>query len=68
MCVDLGIILFHPVYTRNQIDHEGHGVFLAGDKKNLLFSDVIHNCECNILCDNCDNLNVVILWKHPVRR
>jgi hypothetical protein len=34
----------------------------------LWIPDLIHNCECNILCDNCDKLNVVIPWKHPVRK
>jgi hypothetical protein len=34
----------------------------------LQVPDGNNNCECNILCDNCDNLNDVIVWRLPVRK
>lgn len=70
MCVHPGIILFHTVHLIIPKER-----FLRSGMRGILqepdifgVPETLLNCECNILCGNCNNLHSVILWKHPARK
>ena len=70
MFVYLGIILFHPYVSAiiSGVQKKQDAVFFWLVTKTDIVVWVNNNCECNILWFNCDNLDVVIVWKPPVRK
>ena len=70
MFVYLGIILFHPYISTiiSGVQKKQDAVFFWLVTKTDIVVWVNNNCECNILWFNCDNLDVVIVWKPPVRK